>query len=224
MNYYFNYNTGLIDGLLTRLGIEDYAFAEGTQDPRANEVPNDLYMKSRTLGKKVKRNNVLQSNVMVGGPITEKSRNTGHKTEPIDKYLRNWLHKQAMEAVLEDFDYDHEYYSPFDNNINKLLLILKWITGIQSITRNMVEITKEDLKAIDMDHKSVMDIKIAFDKLFYNSIVYSSYDAGTWSIKLGTRDLKVGEGPGFINMRIDIPHLVTKITEYHTNLKQNHQS
>lgn len=231
MNYYFNYTSGLIDGLLKRTGTEDYVIVEGSTDPgKTNKygrtIPREHILYSSLINKKVIPQNWIDTETMPG-KIYDQSRNTGDTWIPIDghkkSYLREWLSKNESTiftpSTSNEVDYDKEYKSPFDNNIDKMLLILKWIAGIQSITGKTVEITREDLKAIDMEHKSTMDIKIAFDKIFPKSIVYSSYDSGTWSIKLGTRDIRTGNGPGYINMRINIPHLVENIETYHNDLQ-----
>ena len=202
MNYYFNYTSGLIDNLLVRTKAENYT-VDG------------------------KRANVTNPKAPMPGRLHDQSRAFGELSIPIDgtnrSFLRDYLDKKEMKAGTGDINYDHEYASPFSNEINKLLLLFKWITGIQSITKNVVQITREDLKAIDMEHMSTLDLKKTFGKLFWNSLVTNMWNDGVWTIKVGGRDLRVDEGPGYINMRISIPHLVDKITEYHNNLKQTQE-
>lgn len=198
MNYYFNFPSGLIDNLLVRTNAENYT-VDG------------------------KRANVTDTKAPMPGRLHDQSRAFGELCIPIDghnrSFLRDYLDKLEMKASTGEINYDFEYASPFGNDINKLLLLYKWITGIQSITKNTVQITKEDLKAIDMDHMSTLDLKKTFNKIFWNSLVINTWNDGIWNIKVGGRDLRVDDGPGYINMRIGIPHLLEKIKEYHTNLK-----
>lgn len=198
MNYYFNYTSGLIDNLLVRTKAENYT-VDG------------------------KRANVTDPKAPMPGRLHDQSRAFGELCIPIDghkrSFLRDYLDKLQMKPSTGDINYDVEYASPFGNEINKLLLLFKWITGIQSITKDTVHITKEDLKAIDMEHMSTLDLKKTFSKIFWNSLVTNMWNDGIWTVKIGSRDLRVGEGPGYINMRVSIPHLVQKIEEYHNNLK-----
>ncbi len=217
MNYYNTFTTGTIDSLLMNIGKDGYAIPVDLETDGDRKTEAHYYSKIRK--KRMIRNNVGKSKVRVGGPTTDKSRAFGYEITPVDTFLRTYLHKEAMEAVMEDFNYEHEYASPFDNGINQMLLIYKWIIGLQSITKNIVDITKDDLAKLGMDHKSVMDIKIAFDKLFSHEIVKSTYDSGTWFIKLGGRSLLVGEGPGYIKIKMQIPALEDKIKAYHNELQ-----
>jgi len=203
MNYYNTFTIGTIDSLLQNTMKDGYCLEEPSRDKRTHW--SKLTKKGvRRLNERITRD--------------EMGRQIGTAVSP-DKFLRNFLHKQAMEAVMEDFNYEHEYASPFDNGINQMLLVYRWITGQQSLTKEIVSIDKADLVKLGMDHKSIMDIKIAFDKLFPHEIVKSTYDSGTWFIKLGGRSLLVGEGPGFIKIKMQIPALEDKIKAYHNELQ-----
>lgn len=203
MNYYNTFTIGTIDSLLQNTMKDGYCLEETSRT-------------KRTHWSKLTKKGVRRLNQMI--TRDEMGRQIGTAESP-DKFLRNFLHKEAMEAVMEEFNYKHEYASPFDNGINQMLLIYKWISGRQSITKEMVLISKDDLAKLGMDHKSVMDIKIAFDKVFPHEIVKSTYDSGTWFIKLGSRSLMVGEGPGYIKIRMQIPALTEKIKAYHDELQ-----
>lgn len=218
MNFYTNWKTGFIDGLLVRTCYQDYAMSN--KDPKWNDYPQDLELYSRLLKTKVKRLNMIKANVPVGGPTTDKSRAFGTSTTPIDDHLKTFMMKKSLIPSTGDIDHSKEYVSPFDNKINRMLLIYKWILGIQAITKDTVAISKEELALLEMDHKSVMDIKIAFDSLFYNSVVSSSYESGTWYIKLTGGSFGISEGPGFINISIPIPSLINKIKKHHESLQQ----
>lgn len=198
MNYYNTFTTATIDALLQNTMKDGYCLE--TTSTSEKTYYSTIYKK------KVKRNN------------HDTAAGSG-RSIPVDTYLRSFLHKEAMEAVMGDFNWEHEYVSPFDNGINQMLLIHKWITGLQSLTKDIVSIKKTDLAKLDMDHKSVMDIKIAFDRLFPTEIVKSTYDSGTWFIKLGGRSLRIGEGPGYIKIKMQIPYLIEKIKADHDTLK-----
>jgi len=221
MNFYTNWKTGFIDGLLTRIAYTDYAIAKKEEDPKWNTIPYELELYSKALKTKVKRLNLVQKEVAVGGPTTERSRSFGSKLMPIDTYLKTFMMKKNMIPSMGNIEHSKEYNSPFENSINRMLLVYKWILGIQAITKDTVVISKEELVKLGMDHKSVMDIKKAFDKLFYNNIVTSYYEDHKWFIKLTGGSFGMAEGPGYINISIPIPGLVKKIKEHHKELQQN---
>jgi len=232
MNYYYNFTTGLIDGLLTRMAIEPYAFAKSSNDPilqeggRLTEATSDDWTYSKYLNEKVIRNNVIDFKAPMPGKLHDNSRAFGTKTIPIDKYLREYLENLNADIFspstsAKEIDYNKEYGCPFNQATKVKLLTLKWIAGIQALTKDIVVVDKESLEAIGLEGASPLDIKKSFDKLFYNNIVHSSYDKGKWYVKLGRRDIAVGEGPGYINMRIGIPYLEDKIKAYHIVLKES---
>lgn len=203
MNYYNTFTIGTIDSLLQNTMKDRYCLEETSPS-------------KRTHWSKLTKKGVRRLNQRIARD--EMGRQIGTAESP-DTFLRNFLHKEAMEAVMQNFNYQHEYASPFDNGVNQMLLIYKWITGLQSLTKEIVLIDKSALAKLGMDHKSVMDIKIAFDKLFPYEIVKSTYDSGTWFIKLGSRSLLVGEGPGYIKIKMQIPALEEKIRKHHDDLK-----
>jgi len=205
MNYYYNFTTGLIDGLIMNIGNDTYC----------RNVPDNKHYDyySRVRKTKVDRNNVTDAIL-------------GKKT-PIDTYLRLHLHALSQDVIIDDnkgkpiFNYTHEYPTVFPNNINRMLLIFKWIAGTQALTKDVVIITREDLQSLELATDSPSKLKAKFEDLFHKSIVYSTYEDGKWKIKLGSRSLMVGEGPGYINMRIGIPFLEDRIKAYHIVLKES---
>jgi len=218
MKYYFNFTTGLIDGLLTRLGHENYTAEEN--ESKALALPPDRLVYSKYLKKKVIRNTIKESEAFNPGHVSDKSRNTGSIDYSLDERLHNFFYK---EELIPDFDpkninYSKEFKSPFDNITNVMLCFFKLITGIQSITRQYVVIDKKLLEKLDLDGASVMDWKIAFDKRFYNQIVSSHYEDGKWYVKLGSNCLKVGDGPGHINILIQKENIINKIEQHHQEL------
>lgn len=189
MNFYTNFSTGLIDGLLMKQNDNGYWVTENGKKTRNNIIKRDAFGNNRS----------------------------GNVTQDIDTYLREWLLKQEMKPVA-NLDYDYEHPTPFDNKINKILLLLKWIIGIQKI-KGVAEITKEDLKELDLDFSLTTLHKLLFavDKcLVTNSF---NEDETILIVKVGSRELKSGVGPGYVNMRISIPYLMDKITAYHEKLK-----
>ena len=205
MNYYFNFSTGLIDTLLLKTKAEHYF--------------NQQNLNQKNLSKYRGRNNIEKIDGHYVGTTN------GHKTSMgLDEFVYSHLAAQSLKpSINTESNYETEFVSPFPDEINKMLLLLKWVAGIQSITGEWaVEITKDTLKEIEMDHISPMDVKILFEKLFkYTPILIKSiYEKGTYTIKLGPRDLLCELGPGRVNIRLDYPHLLDKIQQHHNKLKE----
>jgi len=201
--YYNKFAVGLIDGLLIRLD-QDYSMLDGIEGPTQNQ------------NKKVRIRNgsILKKNEWVG----EKQ---GHIMKPIETSVHEWLCKQNLiPTVGKEIDYDYEYPSPFSDKITKSLLMLRWITGLQAINKqDAIEITKSDLAEIGLEHQSVMDWKIIFDKTF--KPVISSYHNGTWLVKIGGRDAVPGNGPGTIKIKVSqFSGLYNNIVEHHNKVKK----
>lgn len=196
--YYNKFAIGLIDGLLIRLD-QDYSMLDGLDGPTQNQNKKV----------RIRYESVLQSNVWIG----EKQ---GHIMKQPERCVHDYLCKQNMiPSTNEEIDYDVEYPSPFSDGVTKSLLMLRWVTGLQAMNKqNAVDITKEDLKEIGLDHMSVMDWKIAFDKSF--KPVVSSYLDGTWTVKIGSRDAVPGTGPGTIKIKVSqFNGLYNNIVEHH---------
>lgn len=223
MNYYRNFTTGTIDGLLARLGIEGYVLK--SDDPKFETYPKEEMIYSRYLKEKVGRDNILEKHTFNDGYQGDRTRSTGNKTRCETKYLYEFLCKQELRAIDKDdtnWDWNLEFGSPFDNGTNIMLCFFKLITGMQSITRKPAVITRELLQTLELDVASVYEWKKQFDKLFYNSIVHSYYEDGEWHIKMGGGCLKVGEGPGYVNLKIQKENLINKIEEYHNELLEEY--
>lgn len=197
--YYNKFAIGLIDGLLIRLD-QDYSMLDGIEGP--TERQNKRV--------RIRYGAVLQTNVWVG----EKQ---GHIMKQPERCVHDYLCKLNMiPSINEEIDYDKEYPSPFKDQFTRALLMLRWITGLQAMNKqNAVEITKEDLKEIELDHMSVMDWKIMFDKAF--KPVVSHYHEGTWTVKIGSRDAVPGTGPGTIKIK------VSQFSGLYNNIVKHHQ-
>ena len=85
--------------------------------------------------------------------------------------------------------------------------------------QDAVDITKEDLKEIGLDHTSVMDWKMVFDKMFRPSI--SQYHEGAWTVKIGGRDAVPGNGPGTIKIKVtQFTGLYNMILDHHKKVME----
>ena len=197
--YYNKFATGLIDGLLIRLD-QDYSILDTIEGETRNQ----------TKKVRIRNGSILERNVWIG----EKN---GHVMKTPERSVHEWLCKLNMiPSTSEELDYDKEYPSPFKDNVTKALLMLRWITGLQAMNKqNAVEITKEDLKEIGLEHMSVMDWKILFDKSF--KPVVSHYHEGTWTVKIGSRDAVPGIGPGTIKIK------VSQFSGLYNNIVKHHQ-
>ncbi|MCP4324981.1 MAG: hypothetical protein GY787_24660 [Alteromonadales bacterium] len=197
--YYNKFATGLIDGLLIRLD-QDYSMLDTIEGETRNQ----------TKKVRIRNGSILERNVWIG----EKN---GHVMKTPEQSVHEWLCKLNMiPSTSQEIDYDKEYPSPFKDNVTKALLVLRWITGLQAMNRqNAVDITKEDLKEIGLEHMSVMDWKILFDKSF--KPVVSHYHEGTWTVKIGSRDAVPGSGPGTIKIK------VSQFSGLYNNIVKHHQ-
>ena len=197
--YYNKFAVGLIDGLLIRLD-EEYSMLDGVEGPTKNQNKHV----------RIRNGAILQSNVFVG----EKQ---GHIMKTPERCVHDYLCKLNMiPSINKEIDYDKEYPSPFKDQFTRALLMLRWITGLQAMNnQDAVELTKEDLKEIELDHMSIMDWKIMFDKAFRP--VVSHYHEGTWTVKIGSRDTVPGTGPGTIKIK------VSQISGLYNNILAHHQ-
>lgn len=217
MNYYTTFTTGTIDGLLLNTLNEDYCYPVAQSAIRKGAP----YYYSAVKKTYVQRNNVLSDHAENQGAQSDRSNAFGRRETPVDTHLRTFLIKSTGEyrAILDDnFDFEEEFKSPFDDKVNKMLLVFKWIAGIQSITRNTVTITQADIDQLGLPIK-LGTLSQTFEKLFDKEIVTSNQDNAEWRIRLGGGALKTGMGPGFVQMRIQIPALVEAISTYHKDLQ-----
>jgi len=233
--YYTKFSVGLIDSLLTRQQENtDYLIplTSGRGDTASTTTINE-----RTLVRPEKTGNDFEW--MMGSQMVERPQTW--KRSNLDTTVHNWLIKQEMKPVLEDIDYDYEYASPFKDGITRLLLVFKWITGIQSITKEEVRLTKQDLELIGLD-KPVYHYTKLFETLFgpinsyelskitgrytrdlSGSLTYNKYDPDTkeWVIKVGPRDLAVANGPGSVCIKTtSYTGLLNMIIEDHDRRKK----
>ena len=235
-NYYNTFATGLIDSLLIRLNEHtDYLVPVRDTDTTDGDIVDAAkkgklvrpdyagsdftWMEGKGLGTYEGKN--------MKKPIT-------YKKIGIDATVHKYLLKQEMKPSMGDIDYSHEYASPFPDSVNKTLLLLKWITGIQSITGDTVVITKKELAKIGYDHISPLQLKIQFDKLFgYHKITeyhksfysgcltynYYNEDTKEWSVKIGSREMRYIRGAGTVILKTtQYFNLMTKIITYHREL------
>ena len=200
--YYNKFAVGLIDSLLIKTD-QDYSMYETVEGETKNQ----------TKRLRIRNGSIIERNKWIG----EKC---GHIMKPMELSVHEWLCKQNMIPGLsaDTIDYDLEYPSPFKDGVTKALLMLRWVTGLQSINKqDAVLITKEDLKEIGLDHTSVMDWKMTFDKMF--KPVISHYDKGIWTVKIGGRDVVPGNGPGTINIKVaQFNGLFDSILKHHDRL------
>tara|TARA_R110002153_G_scaffold272842_1_gene442214 strand:- start:47 stop:769 length:723 start_codon:yes stop_codon:yes gene_type:complete len=209
-SYYTKFSVGLIDSLLIKSQEHTDYLVPLTSGSGATKTGKDV--PENYLVRPEKTGNDFEW--MMGSSMVEK--NQTWKKLSTDETVHNWLIKSEMKPVLEDIDYDYEYKSPFDGTISKALLLLKWIIGLQVITKDTVSITREDLAKIGYDHLSPLQLKINFDKIFgktdglqYNStklngcLTKNHYneDTKTWDVKIGPREVIVDNGPGSVRIK-----------------------
>ena len=209
-SYYTKFSVGLIDSLLIKSQEHTDYLVPLTRGSGATATGKDIPM--GTLVRPEKTGNDFEW--MMGSSIVEK--NQTWKKITLDETVHNWLIKSEMKPVLEDIDYDYEYVSPFPDNITKALLLLKWIIGIQVITKDIVTITREDLAKIGYDHLSPLQLKINFDKIFgkhegikssnkqFNGCLTKNHyneDTKEWYVKIGPREVIVDNGPGSVRIK-----------------------
>lgn len=231
--YYTKFSVGLIDSLLTRNQNDtDYLIplTSGT-----GNTSGGTHVQSGILVRPEKTSNDFEW--MMGTSMVEKHQTW--KSLDLDTTIHNWLLKQEMKTVLGDLDYDYEYASPFKDGLTKTLLILKWITGIQSITKQEVRISKQDLERIGLNHPP-LHYKIIFDEHYgplsshqlskitgrhtrslSGSLINNKYDPDTkeWVIKIGPRDTYVVDGPGSVRIKTtQFTGLLNMIIEDHNRL------
>ena len=201
-DYYNKFAVGLIDGLLIQTD-EDYSMYDTIEGETKNQ----------TKKVRIRDGSILKRNAWIG----EKN---GHVMKTPEMSVHEWICKENMIPVIDDIDYEYEYPSPFSDAVTKALLMLRWVTGLQAMNnQDAVDITKEDLKEIGLDHQSVMDWKIVFDKMFRPAI--SQYYKGTWTVKLGGRDAIPGNGPGTIKIKVtQFTGLYNMILDHHKKVME----
>jgi len=217
MNYYTTFTTGIIDGLLLNTLANEYCYKVDKEALR-KDAP---YYYSTMKKAYVQRNNIISDTAENRGTRNDRSNAFGRKEVPVENHLRTYLIKKTGEyrAIIEDkFDYEEEYKSPFESSINRMLLIFKWISGIQSITKNTAVIKQSDIDQIGLNVK-LGALKASFEKMFEKQIVTSTQSNDEWRIKIGGNALNTGMGPGFIKLRIQIPALIESIHTYHKDLQ-----
>ena len=201
-DYYNKFAVGLIDGLLIQTD-EDYSMYDTIEGETKNQ----------TKKVRIRDGSILKRNAWIG----EKN---GHVMKTPEMSVHEWICKQNMIPVIDDIDYEYEYPSPFSDAVTKSLLMLRWVTGLQAMNnQDAVDITKEDLKEIGLDHTSVMDWKMVFDKMFRPSI--SQYHEGAWTVKIGGRDAVPGNGPGTIKIKVtQFTGLYNMILDHHKKVME----
>ena len=206
--YYNKFAIGLIDGLLVRLD-QDYSQLVNVDGDTRNQTKKSRVRHGSILNTEGQRTNSLTPSL-----IGEKK---GFLMVQPERSVHEWICKLNMiPSTFEEIDYDKEYPSPFKDQFTRALLMLRWITGLQAMNnQDAVELTKEDLKEIELDHMSIMDWKIMFDKAFRP--VVSHYHEGTWTVKIGSRDTVPGTGPGTIKIK------VSQISGLYNNILAHHQ-
>ena len=202
-DYYNKFAVGLIDGLLIQTD-EDYSMYDTIEGETKNQ----------TKKVRIRDGSIKERNAWIG----EKN---GHVMKTPERSVHEWICKLNMiPSTFTDIDYDYEYPSPFKDNVTKALLMLRWVTGLQAMNnQDAVDITKEDLKEIGLDHTSVMDWKMVFDKMFRPSI--SQYHEGAWTVKIGGRDAVPGNGPGTIKIKVtQFTGLYNMILDHHKKVME----
>jgi hypothetical protein len=199
--FYTTFPMGLIDGMLTRLKVEPYVIFAPTSVPNAT---GGTTTETRWI-----KDDVIQSNIFG-------EKRTGSKKTPTSEYLFNFLCQKDLRPTMgKDIDYSVEFTSPFEDKITRMLLLYKYVAGLQAISNDTVTLKTSDIAELGLS-LTALDAKIAFDKMFPNSYVINRFDDKKWQIKLGPRDVRVTPGPGSVQLKVtNLMGLYSKIKDLH---------
>lgn len=218
-NYYKTFTTGLIDGILIR---EDKKVPAHTAEyyDHGRKVEGYKYYQETSLRRMLNASKTLKKHMEHRDGITTEGLVIKNN---IDTCVYDYLCKLELKPSFgNDIDYTYEFAPPFTDTVNKMLLILKWVAGIQSITKsNQITITKEELSEIGLNmspldlHKAIKAIfkDAAFSKNVYN------HDERYVVLGVGGRDLQVSEGYGYVNLKMtQYTGLLNAIIAHHEKL------
>ena len=199
--FYTTFPMGLIDGMLMRLKVEPYVIFAPTSVPDGR-------------GGTKTENRWIKDDVIISNVFGEKR--TGDKKMPTSEYLYNFLCQKDLRPTMgKDIDYSVEFESPFGKGNTQMLLLYKYVAGLQAINGDTVILKTSDIAELGLN-LTALDAKIAFDDTFPNSYVINKFDDKKWHIKLGPRDVRVTPGPGSVQIKVtNYVGLLTKIMDLH---------
>tara|TARA_R110001632_G_C11312580_1_gene414837 strand:- start:46 stop:951 length:906 start_codon:yes stop_codon:yes gene_type:complete len=211
LNYFKTFSTGLIDSVLIKTKAKGYVTPCGSTYA-AQELNCDWTWTNDNDDPdldRVRRNNGGDKVANNSGYRNERSRIDGRITTPIDTFLRNWLETKddtifntnpLRSNEEEDIDYTKEYSLPFKHaSVTEMLIFFKWITMKAQLNSGMAKITQDDLLEVGCKF-TLVDFSKLLKSFFDKSITRNWYDqeTKTLEVKVGSRELKVAEGPGYI--------------------------
>lgn len=217
-NYYKTFSTGLIDGILIR---EDKKIPTTQAEYYDNErnVSGEKWHQQTSLRRMINSKDNIEKHLEVrDGTMTEGYAGLSN----IDTCVYDYLCRLELKPSFGgEIDYTYEFAAPFSDTINKLLLIVKWVAGIQSITQeNSVEITKDNLKEIST--MSPLQLHKAIKELFKDDVFgrnHYNYDDNILTLMVGGRDRKISEGFGYIKIKTtQYTGLLNNIMKHHDEL------
>jgi hypothetical protein len=199
--FYTTFPMGLIDGMLVRLQVEPYVVYAPKIVEDSSGRKKEIYAWTR--------DNVIESNVFG-------EKRTGDRVTPTSEYLYNYLCQKDLRPTMgKDIDYSVEFESPFTKGVTQMLLVYKWIAGLQAISGDTITIKTSDIAELGLN-PTALDCKIAFDKYFPNSYVINKFYDKKWHVKLGPRDVRVTPGPGSVQIKVtNYVGLLNKIMDLH---------
>lgn len=197
--FYKIFATGTIDGMLIR---EDKKIdADKAEYFDHGRRPDCKYHQVVSLQRIINTGNNIKDHI----DVRDNNMTVGKIVKGIDEAVFDYLCKKEYKPSFGDnIDYSYEFTMPFTDRINKMLLILKWVAGIQSINRKPnVTITDKDLSKIGLTisplqlHKAIKEYfkDAVFSKNQYN------WDTKELVLSVGGRDLTVSDGPGYVKLK-----------------------
>lgn len=218
-NYYKTFTTGLIDGILIR---EDKKIPDTQAEyyDQGRGVGDQKWYQQTALRRMLNKPAELESHTEVRDGTMTNGKVIKYN---IDACVYDYLCKLELKPSFgNELDYSYEFAPPFTDTINKLLLLTKWISGIQSITeKTLIQIGKDEIEELDLN-MTPLDLHKAIKATFKDSVFsmnrYNS-DEKYVVLSIGGRDRKVTEGPGYVKLKTpQYIQLLNNIMEYHDRL------
>lgn len=235
--FYFTFSTSLIDGILMTTNQENYGTPtlwendiqtggfhfRDQEDTKYAWSPLTQQNKER-YPKSVFVRNQYKLDAQGNKIIFDGRDRRGPLLKTIDECVYNFFEGQYLRPSIDDqLDYEQEFSSELmSSRTCQMLLFMKWIAGLQSIQKvPFVQITKKDLEELGITNISTLDLKKSFDIVFKRSqLPKNTWEDGVWTVSVGPKDRMVGEGPGYIKIRIDQPYFLELIQNHHQKLRQ----
>jgi hypothetical protein len=206
--FYKTFTTGQIDGILTLLAIQEFKQKGADQDPQYFDADPKFFDKSnKYIGVTKQMKNSLR-HVMNHGELKKfESSRDGRTTEgylvtPTPECVIDYLQRKDMKVG--EPDWLDEYSMPFAEEINQLLLIFKWVLGIQRLNDNTVTtITSDDISSLDLPY-TVKQLHFRLKTLLGSSFATLRYmeDDNTIEYKVSSRDAFLNEGYGYVKLNV----------------------